>query len=625
MTGHKIAEAAHGYPLLGANWTGDGCNFAVEVPKGTKSSLILYRKNGKVPVKELSFSNENRTGNICCMNVGEISPEEYEYNYRIGEQVVQDPQAYHILGREKFGSPLDENEHSVRCGFLSTDDYDWEGDCSPEIPYEDLILYKVHTRGYTKLYKNNISPKERGTFAGLTRMVSYWKELGVNAIELMPSYEFSEISPQTQSTGMVREKRQEKINYWGYVPGFYFAPKSAYCATKKPEREVRDFIKALHRAGMECIMEFYFPAQISPLTALHALQFWKMYYHVDGFHLVGEGVPTELMLKDPLLAGSKILTDGYDVERIFQNQPPKKRNIAVMDYSFQQDMRRFLKSDEDMLLAAAGHIRANSSFHAVVNFMTSQDGFTMQDLVSYNYKNNEANGEDNQDGNSYNYSWNCGIEGPTRKKTVVEARERQIRNAFLMMLLSQGVPMIYGGDEFGNSQEGNNNAWCQDNETGWVDWKAFSKNKSRFVFVKEAIAFRKAHKVLHQSGELKESDYKAAGFPDISFHGERAWYAGSENTSRLLGVMYCGAYGKEAEEDIYVGYNFHWENRTLALPNLPEGKVWKKFADTGENAREPFFEEKEGGYRKTIELAPRTIVVLAAKQEDMDDASLASF
>ena len=225
MTGHKTTVAAHGYPMLGANWTKDGCNFAVEVPDGTESALLLYHKNGKVPVKEVPFSKENRTGNISFMCVDGISAEEYEYNYRIGEQVVQDPRAYRILGRENFGSPA-EGEHSVRCGFLPAKDYDWEGDRCPEIPYEDLIPYKVHTRGYTKLYKNNIKPRERGTFAGLARMISYWKELGVNAIELMPSYELSEIPPQTEASGMVRERRQDRINYWGYVPGFYFAPKA---------------------------------------------------------------------------------------------------------------------------------------------------------------------------------------------------------------------------------------------------------------------------------------------------------------------------------------------------------------------------------------------------------------
>lgn len=202
--------------------------------------------------------------------------------------------------------------------------------------------------------------------------------------------------------------------------------------------------------------------------------------------------------------------------------------------NFLQDMRRFLKSDEGMVEAAAWHIRHNSENHGVINYMVCQDGFTMNDLVSYNYKHNEANGEGNQDGSSYNYSWNCGVEGPTRKVSVRQMRERQIKNAFLMMLLSQGVPMIYHGDEFGNSQSGNNNAYCQDNATGWTDWKGLSRNQGLREFVKDAIAFRKAHPVLHMPVELKGVDYLTKGFPDVSLHGERAWYLSYENTSRLL-------------------------------------------------------------------------------------------
>lgn len=625
MAGYRITEIEHGYPLLlGANKVGNSYNFAVEVPPGQEASLLLYYRRGKTPALELPFSKSSRVGRVCSMRLADFPAKDYEYNFRINGEIVQDPCAYGIRGREKFAAPLCEDAHRVRCSFLPEEPYDWEDDRHPKLSYEEMILYKVHTRGYTKLAKTVPSAK-KGSFAGLAEMIPYWTELGVNAIELMPSYEFWEIAPKEETKGLVSRRRdEERVNYWGYLPGFYFAPKASYCASKELQKEFRDFVKALHRAGMECILEFYFPAHTDPMTALRALQFWNLYYHVDGFQLVGEGVPTELLLKDGVLSGAKLLVAGYDVGALYPEQPPVKRSVAVLDYSFLTDMRRFLKSDEDVLSAAAGHIRANSNYHGVVNFMTHQDGFTLQDLVSYNYKNNEANGENNQDGCSHNYSWNCGVEGPTRKKAVTAIRERQVKNAFLMLLLSQGVPMIYGGDEFGNSQNGNNNAYCQDNEVGWTDWRAFPKNQGLFQFVKEAIAFRKAHSILHMGQELKESDYKAAGFPDISFHGERAWYAGHENTSRLLGVMYCGAYGKNPEEDLYVGYNFHWETRNLALPNLPEGRVWKKLADSGECPAEGAFSLRAGSCRKTIEIAPRTIIVLAAKQEDNDGTSLAS-
>ena len=209
-----------------------------------------------------------------------------------------------------------------------------------------------------------------------------------------------------------------------------------------------------------------------------------------------------------------------------------------------------------------------------------------------------------------------------------QMRERQIRNAFLMVLLSQGVPMIYGGDEFGNSQNGNNNAYCQDNQVGWIDWKALKKNESLFQFVKNAIAFRKEHPILHVPGEMYGVDYQTRGLPDVSLHGERAWYMNSENTSRLLGIMYCGAYAHRADgsEDasIYVAYNFHWEDRIFALPNLAGYRKWKKVIDTSAVEENGFLEQKQETYSKKLKVTPRTIVVLMAVEEENKDASVAA-
>ena len=362
-------------------------------------------------------------------------------------------------------------------------------------------------------------------------MIPYWKELGVNTLELMPAYEFPEV-PSVKQEGekeyITDRKENDRVNYWGYASGYYLSPKRAYCAEDNVQNEVRDFVKALHKAGMECIMEFYFPGETNPFAALRALQFWKTYYHIDGFHIQGEGVPAELILRDGILSDTKIMMPGYDFSGFYGGKEPKRRVLAEYNRSFLEDMRRFLKSDEGMAEGASWHVRRNSNYNGVVNFMTCQDGFTLYDLVSYNYKHNEENGENNEDGSSYNYSWNCGIEGNTRKLAVRQMRERQMRNAFLMMTLSQGVPMIYAGDETGNSQEGNNNAWCQDNPVGWTDWKGLKRNDSLFQFVKNALAFRAAHPILHMPKELKGIDYLAKGFPDISFHGERAWYVSYE-------------------------------------------------------------------------------------------------
>ncbi|WP_287623202.1 Type II secretory pathway, pullulanase PulA and related glycosidase [Blautia sp.] len=585
--------------MLGANKNEEGMNFAAEVLPGAEAALVLYQKGSAVPCREIPFTE--RMGKVCTMLVSGLNTKKYEYNFRIDGKIVQDPFAHGICGREQFGIRGNgENENQIRCTFLTEKEYDWEEDRFPEIPYRDLILYKVHVRGYTKQQK---------------QMIPYWKELGINAVELMPAYEFMELPYSNgKQSHMITEKRsQDRINYWGYVKGFYFAPKRSYCATKEPENEFRDLVKALHQAGMECIMELYFPGGTNPLTALRAAWFWRDYYHVDGFHFMGDGVPTELLAGDHILYGTKKLFRDLSVSA-------EDEMSAECTDAFQRDMRRYLKSDEGMLPAVEYHLRHIRNAGGTVHYMASQDGFTLYDTVAYNYRHNEENGENNQDGSEYNYSWNCGLEGPTRKMAVKKMRDQQIKNAFLMLLLSQGTPVIYGGDEFCNSQNGNNNAWCQDNPVGWTDWKAFRKNKNIFEFVKEAVAFRKAHPILHMEKEPKGADYLAKGFPDISFHGERAWYLNQENTSRLLGVMYCGSYAKKedgSEDDfIYVGYNFHWENRTIALPNLPEGMTWKKTADTSDTEEGDSFREREESYEKNIEISPRTIVVLTGKKEE---------
>lgn len=618
MESQKKIRIGQGYPLLlGANKVAEGYNFAVEVPEGTEAAVVLYRKGLEEPYLEIPFPQESRAGKVCCVLLKGLKGSRYEYNFRIDGRIVQDPCAYSIRGKGPFGTvPEPEKEHQIRCGFLPERPFDWEGDKHPGIPYEEMVLYKVHVRGYTKQYR--LSPKKKGTFSGLKEMIPYWKDLGINAVELMPAYEFPEVLAAEVYGGMISEKRQEgRVNFWGYVPGYYFAPKSAYCAGREPEKEFQELVKALHEAGMECIMEFYFPKELSPFAALRALQFWKMYYHVDGFHLLGEGAAPELLRKDGILSGTKLMMTEVRTEGTERREKTAQKYLAEYNLGFSENMRRFLKSDEGMLQAVEYYLKRNPDTHAVINYMTCQDGFTLADMVTYNYKHNEQNGEENQDGSSYNHSWNCGVEGPSRKLAIRQIRERQMRNAFLFMLLSQGVPMIYGGDELCNSQEGNNNAYCQDNPVGWIDWKGLKKNRRMVQFVKEAIAFRKDHPILHMPTGLKGVDYRTKGFPDISFHGERAWYLSYENTCRLLGVMYCGDYAEKedgtTDEMLYVAYNFHWESRALALPNLPEGMKWKKIADTSETGEGPYFYEHEEEYKKMIEVLPRTVVVLAGR------------
>ena len=284
-------------------------------------------------------------------------------------------------------------------------------------------------------------------------------------------------------------------------------------------------------------------------------------------------------------------------------------------------MRRVLKGDEDQVGRLIYQTRRNPDAYGVINYMAATNGFTMMDMVSCEQKHNEANGENNRDGSDYNYTWNCGVEGTTRKKKIVQMRKKQLRNAFLLLFLSQGTPMFLAGDEFGNSQNGNNNAYCQDNEISWLDWKGYkSGNSEMFRFVKDLIAFRKKHKILHMGQELSMTDSLSCGFPGISYHSSSAWYGELDGQNRKIGVMYCGKYADE-DELIYIAYNMHWMEHTFALPALPGGYRWNVALDTGEGILE------EDKWRllpdsRQVQVSSRTVTVLIGrKHKDVKESN----
>lgn len=619
MKSNNKFQIKKGYPLLlGANAHEGGYNFAVEVPRGIRPSLVLYRRSDPKDIVEIPFPEDSATGNIHALFIKGFSPRDFDYNFKFDDRVVQDPNAYRLYGRDHFGRPC-EDEALLRCGFLNDKAYNWQEDAYPDIPYSEMILYKLHVRGFTM--ESRVYPRKRGTFAGLAAMIPYLQELGVNAVELMPAYDFEECFRKPLQSGLVTSiSDYDRINYWGYTKGFYFAPKLSYCSTKEPEKEFRDMVKAFHKASMEVFMEMYFPEDVAPFVALRAVQFWRLFYHVDGFHLMGDPAIIEIILKDRLLTDVKLIADPGIINHVAPMEPPKTRRFAETSSGFMHDMRRFLKSDEDVMNSVAYRLKHNPDDHSVINYMACQDGFTLMDSICYNYRHNEDNGQNNTDGSSYNFSWNCGEEGPSKKKQIKKLRMRQLKNAILMVMLNPGVPMIYAGDEFGNSQQGNNNAWCQDNSTGWVNWKELKRNKVLAAFVKECISFRKAHPVLHPGHAFENADRKKTGMPDFSLHGERAWFLNYENTSRLVGALYCGAYATRAdgsEDDyLYVGYNFYWEERELALPRLPEGMVWRVIMDSADEKTQDFFAQKDEPHEKTIIAAPRSILILAAHMPD---------
>lgn len=607
------------FQAMGAVPVKDGIVFSMERKNNEEASLLLYKKGSKEVIQEIPFPATNTIGDIVCVKAEKIASARYEYNFCIDGKVTLDPYAKVLIGTGKFGEEHPEG-HEVRCAMIA-ENYDWEDDRKPQIAYEDAVMYSFHVRGFTKQRYSGV--RHKGTFLGITEKAEYFKELGINQIKLMPAYEFTEMeSVKTHARYRKEEELPKRLNYWGYTKAFHFAPKRAYAATKDPVREFKDMVKTMHRLGIEVLMEFYFPEGCSPRYITECLQYWVQEYHVDGFHVRGVQGICNLMATDPLFADTKFLNIYFPVEEIYgKKNLPKKRMVAECNDGFMIDVRRFLKGDEESLKAFAERMRRNPKGSGLINYIASHDGFTLCDLVSYEERHNEDNGEQNRDGRVQNYSWNCGEEGKSRKKKILELRNRQMKNAWCMLLLSAGTPMILAGDEFCNSQLGNNNPYCLDNEISWLDWKGYkSGNSEMFRFVKNLIAFRKKHKILHMGQELSMTDSLSCGFPGISYHSSSAWYGELDGQNRKIGVMYCGKYADE-DELIYIAYNMHWMEHTFALPALPGGYRWNVALDTSEGILE------EDKWRllpdsRQVQVSSRTVIVLIGrKHKDVKESN----
>ncbi len=596
------------YTKNGVTRTRTGVNFTLSVSGEKEAVLLLYKKGSKEVLEEIPLG-EKRRGDLYSIHLKGFRPESYEYNYRVGGDVIQDPYARQVVGRKRFGEwPLE--QHQLRSGFAFTS-YDWEEDKMPRIPYEDAVMYHIHVRGFTKSPTSKV--RKKGTFAGIIEKIPYLKELGVNQLLLMPVYDFEErIREESEEKNYQKSEREPKINYWGYGKACYFAPKGTFAAGN-PVQEMKDLVKTLHKEGIEVLMELFFSEKETPKQMTECMVHWIREYHVDGFYLIGNQEAAEFVAKDPLFADTKLLSPYFHADHIYPGKElPAFKNLAESNDGFLVDARRFLKGDEDMAEVFAKRARKNPKKCGVINYITHHDGFTLCDLVSYEERHNEENGENNQDGPSYNFSWNCGTEGPSKKKKIQELRLCQMKNAILLMMLSQGTPMLMAGDEFGNSQKGNNNPYCQDNEISWLDWRGLEKNKELFTFVKEAIAFRKSERLLHQNRELMGTDHQSLGYPDISYHGKQAWYGSFTNISRHYGVLYAGG-TKEKGNYLYVAYNLHWNEQEFAVPKLPDGMTFKKVFDSRKGLIEPE-ETIEFQDQKFFVAEPRTILVLAGRK-----------
>lgn len=600
-----------GNPLLmGVTVIGDEVNFAITAKYGSNCQVVLYEKGKDEEVARIPFENAQVIGNVYAMSVSGLDYSKYYYNFSVDGEIVTDEYAKALSGKKNWGKACDNLK-----GIIINDDYDWQHDAPLNIPFDETILYRMHVRGFTKHATSKV--KHKGTYLGIVEKIPYLKELGINMIELMPAYEFNEIKKEN-ATSMKGQFAIESpvLNYWGYTDGYAFAPKASFAWTNTPGGEVEEFkylVRELHKNGIEISMEFFFPQGTNPKLILDCLHYWVMEYHIDGIHANCEEAVMRMVETDNLLCATKIFTYSFSNNTDFYSRKSEIRNIANFNDDFMVCARRFIKGDEDMLNTMAYKIKANPPGVAVVNYVANHNTFTLYDTVSYDRKYNEANGENNRDGAVYNYSWNCGAEGDTRKRKIMDLRKRQIKNALCLVFLSQGVPMLYAGDEMCNSQKGNNNPYCLDNEISWTNWNTNAMAKEILEFTKNIIAFRKKHKVLHLSQETRQMDYKSYGLPDMSYHGTKAWYADFSHFNRHFSVMYCGKYAlldKAGEEqDIYIAYNMYWENQEFGVPSARNKKKWHLEFSTYGN-------KKDCDIDRMYEAPGRSISVLVAGDEN---------
>ncbi len=470
------------------------------------------------------------------------------YCFKSEGKIFNDPYALKILGREKFGKRTGENETAVADmtfakGFDAGNfDYD----------LSKLILYKLHVRSFTKDPSSGV--EHPGTYKGLAEKIPYLKKLGITGVLLMPVYEFDECLPG------------DEINLWGYggVNTYFFAPKASYASESTNAcREFAETVKKLHDEGIAVFMEIMFGEGTSESLIAACLHHWANNYGIDGFRINDWQISVSCLVTDPYLSNCVFMVT--DAEEKLVNLYPGR--ILRYNDGFMNDMRRYIKGDEGFVPVLYDYMK-NRSVSAGVRYITDHNGFTLKDLYSFDVKHNDANGENGRDGRVSNYSWNCGEEGVTKNRKVLKLRMKMMKNALTVLLLSGGIPMLLAGDEFGNSQKGNNNAWCQDNETGWLDWSALSKNRELLKFVKELVALRKEHRILHELKTLGEIDRNGCGMPEISLHGETPWLIDCQPYNRLAGIYLCGMADKdEIDDDFYIIYNMHWEKHLFRIPS----------------------------------------------------------
>lgn len=603
-----ILKKAYPFPL-GAYKEEDGYRFSF-VSDAETCGIAIFSENAAEGDKIL-LDDSFKCGSICSFKIQGNFPQNFTYMLFMDGELKEDPFAKAFLPKREY------MKKTVQTCRPIEKNYDFSSDKAPHIPFADKVFYMVHPRGYTM--KSDLKKEVKGTLKGLEKKLPYMTSLGITSLILMPTYDFNErieIKQKVSKRDLQYELDTYKVdfkmsqeeagtvkaNFWGYTDdNRYYAVKEAYCS-KDATDEMVAFVKACHQQGIEVFLQFYFPADTRVRLMEDVLLYWKSMYHVDGFHLMGANIPVKDLQDAPFLTDTYLLFENIGEDLIRDNE-----RCGILSNEFMFDMRCFLKGDGDVAFKVARHIRNGIPKGGLIHYMAKQDTMRLYDMVSYQEKHNEANGEQNADGTNYNCSWNCGVEGKTRKKQINVLRNRQMKNAMGLLFLSQGTPLIYGGDEFANSQEGNNNPYCQDNDISYIKWNELSKNQDLFEFTKALIGLRNTYPILKGAISFKGTDYASYGYPDISFHGEEAWRTELYSGSHVFGIMYCNQYVNPKDTSLlYVAYNMHWEKHELALPKLSGNKTWKCILST-DALTEDFTTQN------ILKIPERTMMVLVAE------------
>lgn len=516
----------------------------------------------------------------------------YEYTFEADRRMVNDPYMKATAGRDQFG-----HKGNRLRGRFYLDRFDWNGENRIRIPYEDMILYQCHLRGYTKHASSGVA--NPGTYDGFCEKLEYIRGLGVNTILFLPLYDFNEIMDTVE----------KKVNYWGYTAdACYFAPKASYASDGLTAvNEMKQMVKQIHQNGMNIFLDMHFVAR-SPEFMIRCLKYYVTEYHIDGFLVNPDVVSKQWIDADPVLRQCYFLGGSWRGAMRVGGQ----KKFAQFNDQFLNAARRYLKSDEGQVEAFFRCFKEDDGEMGIIHYITQKNGFTLRDMVSYDVKHNEMNGEKNTDGTEFNYSWNCGQEGTSRKKTVNNMRTRQMKNALCMLFLGLATPMLLAGDEAGRTQKGNNNAYCQDNALTWMDWRLLEKNREIYDFTRMLIQFRKDRRLYHRKEVLGGMDTKGVGAPGVSGHGVEPWEADFSYYSREIGVLFYGAY--YGGRSLYIAFNFHWDAHEFYLPVVNSTKKWNVVLDTAVSSEGS---GKKTGLKKYI-LSPRSVVVFESEKDEKD-------